>query len=101
MSDLYSDSSVVWNVYGEPSATDQPSARSVARPSRSCSTAKLALMPAPLTVLPCTYSRRTDGPMPLGHTAITLMFDGHLAPTFFMWPSRKPCDRPSVAPGRM
>ena len=37
MSDLYSDSSVVWKVYGEPSATDQPSAMSVARPSTSCS----------------------------------------------------------------
>ena len=26
MSERYSDSSVVWKVYGEPSATDQPSA---------------------------------------------------------------------------
>ena len=65
----------------------------------SCSTAKLLLMPAPLTVLPCTYSRRTLGPMPLGQTPMTLMLAGNLAPTLLMWPSRKPCDRPSVAPG--
>ena len=88
MSDLNSDSIVVRNVYGEPSATDQPSARSVARPSMSCSTAKLALIPAPFTSFPCTYSRRTLGPMPLGHTAMTLMLEGNFAPTFFMWPRR-------------
>ncbi len=38
--------------------------------------------------------------MPFGQTAMTLMLAGSLAPTFFRWPSRKPCDRPSVAPGR-
>ena len=39
--------------------------------------------------------------MPLGQTAMTLMFAGNFAPTFFMCPSRKPWDSPSVAPGRM
>lgn len=37
-------------------------------------TAKLELIPAPFISLPWTYSLRTDGPMPLGHTAITLKF---------------------------
>src|SRR6266568_2200711 len=53
---------------------------SVARPSRSCSTAKLVLMPAPLISRPCSYSRRTEGPMPFGQTAITLMFAGNFSP---------------------
>ena len=89
MSVLYSDSSVVWKVYGEPSATDQPSAKSVARPSTSWCTAKLALMPAPLTSLPCTYRRRTDGPMPFGQTAMTLMFVGKLGADVLQVPEQE------------
>ncbi len=99
-SDRYSDSSVVWKVKGAPSATDQPSARSTARPLTSWCTAKLALMPAPFTVAPCTYSARTDGPIPLGHTAMTSIPEGNSCPTPDRWPSRKPWDSPKVAPGR-
>lgn len=53
MSERYSLCSVVRKVYGDPSATDQPSARSTARPSGSACTAKLLLIPAPLTSAPC------------------------------------------------
>jgi hypothetical protein len=80
MSDRYSESSVVSNVYGAPSATDQPSAISVACPVTSWCTAKLALMPAPSTSAPCSYSLRTEGPMPFGHTPTTLMLSGKAAP---------------------
>merc|ERR1719313_928111 len=58
-----------------------------------------ALMPAPLTSLPCSYSLRTDGPMPLGATSTTLMSLRKSVPSDCITPSRKPCDRPSVAPG--
>ena len=56
-------------------------------------------MPAPLISRPCSYSRRTEGPMPFGQTAITLMFAGNFSPAVSRYPSRKPCDRPSVEPG--
>mmetsp|Transcript_9514 Transcript_9514/g.28871 ORF Transcript_9514/g.28871 Transcript_9514/m.28871 type:complete len:242 (+) Transcript_9514:1365-2090(+) len=59
------------------------------------------LMPAPLTDLPCSYKRRTDGPMPLGATSTTLMSLRKSTPSLFMTPSRKPCERPSVEPGFM
>src|SRR3989344_7846116 len=36
--------------------------------------------------------------MPFGHTPTTLISLRNFAPIFFMWPSRNPCDRPSVAP---
>lgn len=53
-------------------------------------TAKEALMPEPLTVLPCSYSRRTEGPIPLGHTATTLMSSGNFFPRASRWPSKNP-----------
>mmetsp|Transcript_37732 Transcript_37732/g.63507 ORF Transcript_37732/g.63507 Transcript_37732/m.63507 type:complete len:302 (+) Transcript_37732:1106-2011(+) len=99
MSERYSISRVVAKVKGEPRATDQPRAISVASPVKSWCTAKEALMPAPFTSLPCSYNRRTEGPMPLGATSTTLMSLRNSAPSFFMIPSRKPCDRPRVAPG--
>ena len=101
MSDLNSDSSVVMNEKGEPRPIDQPSAMSVASPVASWWMANDALMPAPLTSLPCSYSLRTDGPMPLGATSTTLMSSRKVAPSACITPSRKPCDRPSVAPGFM
>ncbi len=45
-------------------AMAQPTAMSAALPVASWCTAKEQLMPAPFTSLPCSYSRRTDGPMP-------------------------------------
>lgn len=45
-------------------------------------TAKEALMPAPLTDLPCSYRRRTEGPMPLGATSTTLMSERKSTPSF-------------------
>ena len=45
-------------------AMAQPMAMSAALPVASWCTAKEQLMPAPLTALPCSYNRRTDGPMP-------------------------------------
>ena len=83
MSDRYSDSSVVWNVYGAPSATDHARARSVARPVTSWCTAKLALIPAPLTSAPWRYRARTEAPMPFGHTAMMSMSAGKSSPFWF------------------
>jgi len=101
MSDLYSDSSVVPNANGAPTATAHPTARSAAVPVASWCTANDALMPAPLTSLPCTYRRRTEGPMPLGAMRTTLMSGRNDAPSDCITPSRKPWDRPRVEPGFM
>ena len=80
MSDRYSDRKVVANVYGDPSPIDHASARSHACPSGSACTAMLALIPAPLTVAPCWYRRRTESPIPFGHTAITGCPSGNALP---------------------
>jgi hypothetical protein len=39
--------------------------------------------------------------MPLGATSTTLMSGRKSHPSFCITPSRKPCERPSVAPGFM
>mmetsp|Transcript_22662 Transcript_22662/g.56134 ORF Transcript_22662/g.56134 Transcript_22662/m.56134 type:complete len:329 (+) Transcript_22662:1433-2419(+) len=101
MSERYSISSVVAKVKGEPTATDHPSAMSVALPVASWCTAKEALMPEPPTSLPCSYRRRTEGPMPLGATSTTLMSGRKVSPSESMTPRRKPCERPRVEPGFM
>mmetsp|Transcript_14319 Transcript_14319/g.58293 ORF Transcript_14319/g.58293 Transcript_14319/m.58293 type:complete len:264 (+) Transcript_14319:2199-2990(+) len=101
MSERYSISRVVAKVNGEPRATDQPRAMSVALPVASWCTAKDALMPEPPTSLPCSYSRRTEGPMPLGATRTTLMSSRKVSPSEAMTPRRKPWERPRVAPGFM
>merc|ERR1719243_95562 len=99
MSERYSDSRVVAKEKGEPRATDQPRARSVARPSQSWWMAKEALMPAPSSSLPCSYSRRTEGPMPLGATSTTEMSSRNSTPSFCMTPRRKPWESPRQEPG--
>mmetsp|Transcript_32207 Transcript_32207/g.75900 ORF Transcript_32207/g.75900 Transcript_32207/m.75900 type:complete len:303 (+) Transcript_32207:1094-2002(+) len=98
MSEQYSSLSVVSKMKGDPIAMPQPSAISVARPVASWWTAKDALMPAPFLVLPCSYKRRTEGPMPLGAMRTTLMSSRNFSPTDSRWPRRKPCERPRVAP---
>ena len=40
-------------------------------------------MPAPFTSLPCSYRRRTEGPMPLGATSTTLMSGRKSTPSFW------------------
>ena len=99
MSDLYSDSSVVPKANGAPTATAHPTAISGALPVAFWWTANDALMPAPFTFLPWTYSLRTEGPMPLGAISTTLTSGRKSAPSERMTPSRKPCERPRVAPG--
>jgi hypothetical protein len=77
---LYSSVMVVLNMKGDPRATAQARARSVAFPDTSWWTAKEALIPAPFLDLPCSYKRRTEGPIPLGQTATTSMFLGKVSP---------------------
>lgn len=64
-------------------------------------TAKLELIPAPFISLPWTYSLLTDGPIPFGHTAITLKCLGKSSPSDCKCPRRKPWDSPSMLFGFM
>mmetsp|Transcript_14104 Transcript_14104/g.29178 ORF Transcript_14104/g.29178 Transcript_14104/m.29178 type:complete len:259 (-) Transcript_14104:3-779(-) len=86
---------------GDPTATPHPRANSVAFPLTFWWTAKEALIPAPLTSLPCSYRRRTEGPIPLGQTAMTSMSSGNFSPMESRYPKRNPWESPRVAPGFM
>mmetsp|Transcript_12288 Transcript_12288/g.25904 ORF Transcript_12288/g.25904 Transcript_12288/m.25904 type:complete len:254 (-) Transcript_12288:95-856(-) len=86
---------------GEPTATPHPRANSVAFPLTFWWTANEELIPAPFTSLPCSYRRRTEGPIPLGHTAITSISSGNFSPIESRYPKRNPWLSPKVAPGFM
>ncbi len=54
----------------------------------------------PFLDLPCSYKRRTEGPIPLGQTATTLLDAGNFSPILSRYPNKKPWDKPRVAPSK-